>query len=287
MKSAKQSSVVSETGMKTGSERSPPVFTMVISSNYNSSAISGNSLSRLDPRLKLLLVIVAIAAVFASTSWLQLFLLMTVGFSLLLLLESLSLLRQRLYWLRWFFLFVIFLHMLLSPGYTLFGLAWLSYDGLLRGLQISLQVVTALAFSLALSRSTTPGEMTAAAAAILRPLNLLGLNVKDFSRQILLTLHLVPILREESAEALQQIENANPEEKFSGLSCKIAKLQLLVMPLLSGLIERADAMAHESAAGRDPYPEAVTLSSFWPLARAELLTLALSVLVFMIYRGLL
>ena len=271
--------------MKTGAERSPFVFAMDKIGSHNSDCSSG-MLFQLDPRLKLLLVVIAIAVVFVTASWYRLLLLSAVACSFLLVLDGLSVYRQRLFWLRWFFAFVVVLHLLLSPGYTLFGISWLSYDGLLRGIYVSFQVMTALAFSLALSRATSSEQMTAAAASILSPLNLLGLNVNGFVSQILMTLNFVPILREEGTAAILQVAQKYPDDEFTGLTGRVRKLQLLVLPLLSGLVARADVMAHESARGSNPCPVAPALPAFWPLTRGAFFSLCFATLVLLVYRGL-
>ena len=271
--------------MKTGAEWSPFVFAMDKIDTHNSD-VNSSLLFQLDPRLKLLLVIIAIAFVFVTVSWYRLLLLSAVACSLLLILDGISVYRQRLFWLRWFFAFVVVLHLLLSPGHTLFGFSWLSYDGLLRGLYVSLQVMTALAFSLALSRATSSEKMTAAAASILSPLNLLGLNVNGFVSQILMALNFVPILREEGAEAVRKVAETYPADEFTGLSGRVRKLQLLVLPLLSGLVARADVMAHESARKNNPCHIAPALISFWPLSRGEFFTICSTTFVSLVYWGL-
>lgn len=219
----------------------------MIATNLHGKPDPSRLLFQTDPRLKLLLAIVAIVGVFSTFSWSRLILLFAVGFFLLAHAESVAFFRQRIYWLRWFVLFVILLHLLLTPGHTLFGVAWLSYDGLLHGLFVSLQMVTAVAFSLVLSRSTSIEKMTSAAEALLRPLNLFGINVKGFLRLATDTLHFVPVLKAEGEEVVRSVEQRHAENHFVGFPGRLNKLKLLMTPLLYRLADRADVMAHESA----------------------------------------
>ena len=48
-------------------------------------------------------------------------------------------------------LFTLMLHLLFSPGRTLFGTCWLSYDGLLTGLRVAMELLLALFFAVAAS----------------------------------------------------------------------------------------------------------------------------------------
>lgn len=239
---------------------------------------------RVDPRLKLLLTVLAIAGVFATFSWPRLLLLAAPLLFLVIRLDACSLFLRRLYRLRWFFLFIVILHLLLSPGYTLFGVEWLSRDGLFRGLMICAQIVLALAISLALTRSTSTERLAAATVSLLRPLKLLGINVRAFAAQVLLALHFVPILQEESLAAWRELPST---KKRKGFAARIGRLQTLVVPVLLRLVDRADRMAVEVASGsRNKRLEVGTLPSLWPLGIVEWVLIAAGVSVLALYFGL-
>ncbi len=231
----------------------------------------------LDARINLILGVLAIAAVFASTTFGQLLLLASLAFFLVLKVDVLKIFRQRLFWLRWFFLFIVLLHTLLSPGYTLLGVSWLSSDGLLFGLKVSAQISIALAASLVLTHSASAEQLTTAAARLLQPLNLLGINVKQFMSQILSTLHFVPILQEEA----MTVANGLPDK-----ATRIGKLQLLVVALIERLVARADQMAFDAALTGQHHVEIETLRPLWPMNRFEVKTVSVSILIFVFYCGL-
>ncbi len=217
----------------------------------------------MDPRLALVLSLAAIVAVFAATSWWRLLLLLVAAIGLVLQMELLRLFLQRLSWLRWFFLAVILLHALLSPGHTLFGLSWVTRDGLLHGLMVSVQVAAALAVSLALTRSAPPAQLAAAAAALMRPLGVFGLNTDRFAGQALLTLQFVPILQTECAAVAGEVAGAG---RPAGIAGRLESLQQLVVTLIGRLVEKADRMAVAAAADNaardsmEPLPPLLPLS---------------------------
>ena len=243
-------------------------------------------LTQIDPRLKLLLPLVAIVLVFTVRSLPSHLLLFAVALFLLGRLGSLDPFRQRLFWLRWFLLLVVLLHTLLSPGYTLFGLSWLSSDGLVRGLTVALQVVVAMAFSLVLSRLATPSQIASAAFCVLAPLRYLGLSVRYFVEQVLLALHFVPILREEGTAALGAASVGDENTSSRNLGARIALLQNMVPPLIDNLVLRSDRIAQRSARGEDLLPQIESLPSLWPLAMADQIALIFTVVVGFLVWGL-
>ena len=96
--------------------------------------VPGDSiLHRLDPRLKLGgLPVLVIAAFAAHTAGQRLALFLLAGTLILLAGGHWRFFLRGLWALRWLFLCTVLLHLLFSPGRTLFGSVWLSLDGLLR-----------------------------------------------------------------------------------------------------------------------------------------------------------
>lgn len=215
-----------------------------------------------DPRLVLVVAVLGIFAVFATGSWWRLLVPAVPAGYLVFRLDLVPVLCQRLVWLRWFFLFVILLHALLSPGYTFLGISWISSDGLLRGLLVASQIVVALAVSLILTRMVSPVQVASAAASLCRPLELLGVDVRRFAGNILLSLHFVPILQAESVALNSELSGTDSRK---GLAGQISKLQRLVATLVSRLVARADELAIASATGEIELGKLEPLPSFLPL----------------------
>ncbi len=210
--------------------------------------VPGNSpLHRLDPRIKLLALPLLMPAVFAGADWSRLALLALIA-GLLLAVSGLS---PRLWWrgvwaFRWFFLFTLALHLFFSPGRTLWGIAWLSQDGLLRGSLVCLQLTLALLFSSLLSLTTSPAQLTAAIAALLRPLERLGLPVRGFAAGLAGAWQFLPLLREEAQGQMQRArQQADPGR--GSLDERLRTVVGLLTPLLYRLIDRAEEMARAEA----------------------------------------
>ncbi len=91
-------------------------------------------LHRLDPRIKLLSVLVLVMLVFAAKTWAQLLVFAVVSIIAIRVISPFfktiwSMCRL----MRWLLLFTLLVHLFFSSGRTLWGLSWLSYDGLLTG----------------------------------------------------------------------------------------------------------------------------------------------------------
>jgi energy-coupling factor transport system permease protein len=245
--------------------------------NQDSVQNSEKNMAMIDPRLSLVLIMALIAAVFAATSWIQLILLATVPAFFLVRLDTLKAYWFRLVWLRWFFFFIILLHLVLSPGHTLFGVAWLSYDGLVRGIQVSVQIAIAMGASLVLVRAAHAEQLASAGALLLRPLRMFGVDTDRFVEQILLALRFVPLLREESRAVMSQLPPSDT---------RLRKIQQFVETMAANLAARADRMAHETVRGNEDPPAVDLLPSLLPLNSAERIVAGTALLVTLLYFGL-
>jgi energy-coupling factor transport system permease protein len=234
--------------------------------------IDGDSpLHRLDPRLKLAGTVFFIIAVFSGTHAIRLLLLGTLA----LVLAAVSGVGGRRWWrgiraLRWLFLFSILLHLFFSPGRTLWGVEWISYDGLIRGGVVSCQLGLAVVFSSLLTFTTAPERIAAAFSRLCSPLSRLGVPIEEGARLVLLILYFIPVLREEAATAIDAARSRSAVVT-SRLHARIRILKEAIPPLILRLVERADELAHACARGEKIPGEGVILP---PLRAAGLLSMA-------------
>ncbi|BCR05446.1 energy-coupling factor transporter transmembrane protein EcfT [Desulfuromonas versatilis] len=228
-------------------------------------------LHRLDPRLKLVGLPLFVIACFAGPSPVRLG-----GLSALaLVLALLCRLEWRIWWrglwvLRWLLLFSLLLHLFLSPGRTLFGFAWLSLDGLLRGLQVCWQLSLAVVFSSLLTLTTSPGHLAGGIASLLAPLQRFGLPAREWALLLGLVMQFIPILRDEALEVYRQ-QSGQPEEKPPlGLPARIRLFGGLVAPLMLRLVDRADALAQCMARGEAGLQGGAAIEALPRLPKGEL-----------------
>lgn len=207
-------------------------------------------LHRLDPRLKGVLAPLLVAAVFAGHNTVQLGV-MTLILSVAWWLggEQLAALAGLPRTLRWLLLFTLLVHLLFAPGHTLFGLSWLSADGLASGLFACWRLLLALAVALLLAATTPPDALAAAFAWLLRPLERLGVPVAAGAEMLRMVLHFIPLLRDEALAAhagLVAAEGGIPPRGYLARGRFVCRL---VSPLLLRLVDRADGIAQRLARG--------------------------------------
>ncbi len=206
-------------------------------------------LSRLDPRLKLLLLLLLVMTIFSAS-----------GFGVLLYVGLLaagflawhpSIIKQfvrRLAYLRWLLLFTLLLHLFLTPGRTLFGLRMLSYDGLLRGLMVDLQLLLALFFTLCFALFTESEAVAWGMSKLLSPLGRLGLPVSEAGGLLVMVLHFLPQVFQQGAPL---IEKGRRHER-QGISERLQRLSRLVGDAVLVVVEQADSLAQDISRGENP-----------------------------------
>ncbi|MBE0599639.1 MAG: energy-coupling factor transporter transmembrane protein EcfT [Desulfuromonadales bacterium] len=212
-------------------------------------------LHRLDPRLKLLGFPLLVVAAFSATGPARPVLLA----ALALLLLPLGKIPLGCWWrsvrlLRWLLLFTILVHLFFASGRTVAGVAWLSLDGLQRGMMVAGQLVLAVTFSSLLTLTTSPRELAGAFSSLLSPWRR-WFPVREATLQFLLVVQFIPVLREEASAQVAASRLAGQDPGAGGLAARIATLGRMVSPLLLRLVDRADGLAQAAAAGVDVWGE--------------------------------
>lgn len=208
----------------------------------------GNSfLHRVDPRVKLLLLLGLIACLFSASNPQRLLLIACLWFA------AAGATKQGLHdvWriikmLRWLLFFTLLVHLFFTPGRTLFGTRWLSYDGLLRGLLINSQLLMAVLFSLLLAWTTRPEALASGLTTLLAPLQWLKVPVKEAGGMLLLVLHFFPLIQDEVA-ILKSERGGNGGGLISGFNGWFHNIE----PLLNRLFDRADQLAKDIVFGTE------------------------------------
>lgn len=247
---------------------------------------AGNSwLHRCDPRLKLLCLPLFIVLVFSSTS----FLLLLAPGGVILLLVAISGVELRFWWrgiwmLRWLLLFSLTLHLFFSPGRTLFGTSWLSYDGLLHGLLVDTQVVLVVLCSLLVTLTTLPRLLAAAFSRLIRPLDRLHFPVDETAALLMMMFHFFPLLCSETRLAINELRTNDTSLRHGSLIARIELLRQLIPPLVFRLIEQADRLAIGLVTHDPSIEELVQLPAIPPLKGEQvLLVSATGVVLSLVY----
>jgi energy-coupling factor transport system permease protein len=221
---------------------------------------------------------------FAATDWLQLLPLMLLMAATFCLLPSLASSVLPLCWrLRWFLLFTLLMHVLFSPGRTLWGLSWLSFDGLLSGVHVCLQMLLAVVISALLAVTTSTKRLASAFGWFVTPLQWLGCKTDEWQKVLLLTMDFIPVVQAEirvTAEAGVS-SPVEPDQSINEGRWTVwtKKLQCLLLRL----VDRGDKLAHQIVADEETSQPPVVLSPLFPMALLDQLFSLLITLLVVIY----
>ncbi|PLY10627.1 MAG: hypothetical protein C0624_02160 [Desulfuromonas sp.] len=220
--------------------------------------VSGDSLlHRLDPRSKLLSLTLCIVVCFVSQELLPL-----AGLTLLLLVlfccsgNRLSSYIRLLRSLRYLFAFTLLVYLLLTPGYTLFGLPWLSREGLVAGGLVCLQLSLAFGFSLLISSTTHPTALATGIERLASPLKRFGVPVALVGDSLRMVMYFLDMMLAEWPEV------AKVSRFTGGLRNRIKRVVGISGLLLEQCFEHADEMAGKLSRGESLMSGApITLSA--------------------------
>jgi energy-coupling factor transport system permease protein len=210
---------------------------------------AGQSLfHRLDPRIKVLSSLTLVVLSFAAGDRVQLAILMVVAVAALPVISAHALLLLRIcLMLRWLLLFTFLMHLLLSPGRTLWGLGWLSLDGLYQGSFVCLQMVLAVIFTAILAITTSIEDLAAAFGWFVRPLSRLGCRTDEWQKILLLALGFIPVVHAE-IHLSGQGDAASPAGRAGGTKGRWSKFFSRTEDFIERMLARGDKMAHQIAA---------------------------------------
>ena len=201
---------------------------------------------RLDPRTKLILVIVYIIALFMAKSW------VSYGFMVLVLASAVSLSKIRLgtilKGMKPIIIIIIFtavLNIFFTPGSTLveFWIFRITREGLRAALFMVLRIVMLITGTFLLTYTTSPIALTDGLEALLKPLKKIRVPVHELSMMMSIALRFIPTLIEETDKIMsaQKARGANFE---TGNLIEKAKAMLpLLVPLFVSAFRRADELA--------------------------------------------
>lgn len=204
---------------------------------------------RLDPRTKLLSVIIYMVALFFVSRFtgfgiMALFLLIAVIVSRVPIGKVLRSVRAVLFLLI-FTMLITFLFTKGEPDKLIweFGILHLYWDGLFMSLKLCIRLILLVLGPALLTLTTTPMELTDGLESLLKPLSLIKIPVHELAIIMSIALRLIPTLMEETDKIINA-QKARCADFDSGNIFKRAKAMLPVLiPLFVSSFRRADDLA--------------------------------------------
>ena len=238
-------------------------------------------LHRLDPRVKVLSCLLLVIPAFAATGWVQILTLVVTASVAFWLIPSLASSLWRICWLlRWLLLFTLLMHLLFSPGRTLWGLSWLSFDGLLIGSFVCVQMILAVLLSALLAITTSTNALASTFGWFVQPLQWMGCKTDEWQKVLLLTMDFIPIVQEEIRVTTSPEGDASDEATLPVSKSRWSIWSDKLHNLLLRLVGRGDEIAHRLATSDDVLHGPVALSPLLPMALLDqLFALLISLLI--------
>ncbi|PLX72262.1 MAG: hypothetical protein C0614_13975 [Desulfuromonas sp.] len=182
--------------------------------------------------------------------------------------------------LRWLLLFTLLMHLLLSPGQTMFGSRWLSYDGLLRGLFVCLQITVAVLAASLLTSIATPERLASTLGWFLSPLKKIRCPVDGWLRQLTLVLHFIPRVQAVFSEVAKSDGGHSTNTARQG---RLVQLESRLLFVVDQLIAEASILAQRIMQGDDFELGSVTWPQLRLMSRANFFLLVMSLFVVILY----
>ena len=207
----------------------------------------GNSaLHRLDPRVKIVLLLFFLIEVFVFSSAPAYGILTAVtavmiwisGVPMIMMLRSLKPL-----W--WTMLFTFLIHLFSNPG-TPIAKVWIftmTWEGVRQGCFISLRLVLLILMSTLLTFTTSPLKLTDALESLLSPFRRFGLPAHELAMMMTIALRFVPTLIEETDKIMKAQQSRGADFTTGSIVSRLKNMVPVLVPLFLSAFRRADELA--------------------------------------------
>ena len=201
----------------------------------------------LDPRTKLIMLVVYIVALFSAVSWVSygiifLFLAAVIGISTI---PVKSILRG----MKPLILILIFtgvLNLFFTPGETVLVDVWvitITLEGVVRAVLMVLRITMLIMGTFLLTYTTSPISLTDGLEALLSPLKKLRLPVHELSMMMCIALRFIPTLIEETDKIMSAQKARGADFESGKLMQRVKALIPILVPLFISAFRRADELA--------------------------------------------
>lgn len=208
----------------------------------------GNSpVHRMDPRTKLLMLIVYIVALFMASDWTAyavvfLFLAASVAISRI----PLKALVKGMKPIVVILIFTGILNLFLTQDGKVLVAFWIiriTLDGVIRAVVMMARILMLLAGTFLLTYTTSPIALTDGLESLLSPLKKIKLPVHELSMMMCIALRFIPTLIEETDKIMSAQKARGADFESGNLFKRVKALVPILVPLFIGAFRRADELA--------------------------------------------
>ena len=208
----------------------------------------GNSaIHRLDPRTKLVMLVVYIVALFLAVSWIS------YGVMLAFLLISIAISRvpakaflKGMKPLIFILVFTGILNLLYTGGETVLVQFWvitITLEGIIRAFFMVARILMLIASTFLLTYTTSPIALTDGLESLLSPLKKIKVPVHELSMMMCIALRFIPTLIEETDKIMSAQKARGADFESGKLMERVKALVPILVPLFISAFRRADELA--------------------------------------------
>ena len=202
---------------------------------------------RLDPRTKLILLVVYIVALFTAVSWISygiclLFLAITIAISTI----PLKAIVRGMKPLVFILVFTGILNLFFTGGETVLLSFWritITQEGLVRAVFMVIRILMLISCTFLLTYTTSPIALTDGLESLLGPLKIIRLPVHELSMMMCIALRFIPTLIEETDKIMSAQKARGADFESGNLMQRVKALVPILVPLFISAFRRADELA--------------------------------------------
>jgi len=206
----------------------------------------GSLLHRMDPRVKIVLLFFFLIGIFFfdTVGAYVVFSLLTGGlfyFSGI----PMRMMTKSLRPLLWIILFTFAIHLFSTPGEDIARI-WMfhvTWEGLGKGIFISLRLVLLILLSSLLTFTTSPLKLTDALERLLSPLKRVGVPAHELAMMMTIALRFIPTLIEETDKIMKAQQSRGSDFTTGNLMQRAKQIVPVLVPLFISAFRRADELA--------------------------------------------
>lgn len=202
---------------------------------------------RLDPRTKLVMLVVYIVALFTASGWIAYgvmfaFLTLSICISRI----PLKSIVRGMKPLVFILVFTAVLNLFLTNGETVWFEFWvlkITKEGTFRAVMMLLRILMLVAGTFLLTYTTSPIALTDGLESLLSPLKKLRLPVHELAMMMCISLRFIPTLIEETDKIMSAQKARGADFETGNLLQRVKALVPILIPLFISAFRRADELA--------------------------------------------
>ncbi len=203
-------------------------------------------LHRLDPRTKIILLLVLMILIFIADGAAA-YTFLTAGTMFLIFLSKVPpvTVLKSLKPLSWIILFTFAIHLVSHEGETFakFFIFNITDEGIKFGVLISLRLILLIIFSSLLTFTTSPVQLTDAMEKILSPLSKFGVPAHELAMMMTIALRFIPTLIEETDKIIKAQKSRGVDFESGNIFRRLKMFVPILVPLFLSSFRRADDLA--------------------------------------------